>query len=89
MHDEPKTDSRRSSMNPETLKGKWKEIKGEIKVKWGKLTDDDIAQVEGREEQLLGLIQKKYGYSKDQAEEEYDKFIARFERPSGPSKKHV
>ena len=51
-------------MNEDILKGKWKEIKGEVKQKWGKLTDDDLAQVEGKEEQLLGLLQKRYGYAK-------------------------
>jgi uncharacterized protein YjbJ (UPF0337 family) len=76
-------------MNPEILKGKWKEIKGELKVKWGKLTDDDLAQIEGNTEKLLGLIQKKYGYSKDKAEQEYDEFIARYGRPTGSGKKPV
>ncbi len=76
-------------MNPEILKGKWKEIKGELKVKWGKLTDDDLTQIEGNAEKLLGLIQKRYGYSKDKAEQEYDEFIARYGRPSGPGRKPV
>ena len=48
-------------MNEDILKGKWKEIKGEAKQKWGKLTDDDLAQVEGKEEELLRLLQKRYG----------------------------
>ena len=52
-------------MNEDILKGKWKEIKGEVKQKWGKLTDDDLAQVEGKEEQLVGLLQKRYGYAKE------------------------
>jgi len=65
-------------MNEDILKGKWKEIKGEVKVKWGKLTDDDLAQVEGNTEILLGLLQKKYGYAKDKAEQEYKDFIGRY-----------
>jgi uncharacterized protein YjbJ (UPF0337 family) len=72
------------NMNEDILKGKWKEIKGEVKQKWGKLTDDDLAQVEGKEEQLLGLLQKKYGYAKEKAEEEYKGFIAPYLKP--PSK---
>ena len=58
-------------MNADILKGKWKEIKGEAKQKWGKLTDDDLTQIEGKEEQLVGLLQKRYGYAKEKAEEEY------------------
>ena len=45
-------------MNEDILKGKWKEIKGEIKQKWGKLTDDDLAQVEGKEEELVDFCRK-------------------------------
>ena len=62
-------------MNADILKGQWKEIKGEAKQKWGKLTDDDLAQVGGKEEQLLGLLQKRYGYAKEKAEEEYKGFM--------------
>jgi uncharacterized protein YjbJ (UPF0337 family) len=65
-------------MNEDVLKGKWKEIKGEVKVKWGKLTDDDLTQVEGNTEKLLGLLQQKYGYAKDKAEQEYKDFISRY-----------
>ncbi len=48
-------------MYEDVLKGKWKEIKGGVKEKWGKLTDDDLTQVEGNQEKLLGLLQQKYG----------------------------
>ena len=65
-------------MNEDVLKGKWKEIKGGVKEKWGKLTDDDLAQVEGNIEKLLGLLQQKYGYAKDKAEQEYQDFIGRY-----------
>jgi uncharacterized protein YjbJ (UPF0337 family) len=65
-------------MNEDILKGKWKEIKGEIKVKWGKLSDDDLTAVEGKKEKLLGILQQKYGYAKDKAEQEYKDFIGRY-----------
>jgi uncharacterized protein YjbJ (UPF0337 family) len=78
--------NRRANMNADILKGKWKEIKGEAKQKWGKLTDDDLAQVEGKEEQLLGLLQKRYGYAKEKAEEEYKGFIGRFGKPPSGEK---
>ncbi len=73
-------------MNANILKGKWKEIKGEVKEKWGKLTDNDLTEIEGKAEKLLGLLQKKYGYTKEIAEKEYEKFIARY-RESRPAKK--
>jgi len=71
-------DERRANMNEEVLKGKWKEIKGGIKEKWGKLTDDDLTVVEGNKDKLLGLLQQKYGYAKDKAEQEYKDFIGRY-----------
>jgi uncharacterized protein YjbJ (UPF0337 family) len=63
-------------MNEDILKGKWHELKGGVKEKWGKLTDDDLTIVNGQSEQLLGLLQTKYGYSKDKAEEEYKSFLS-------------
>jgi len=58
-------------MNEDILKGKWLEIKGRVKEKWGKLTDNDLVEIEGKGEILLGLLQKKYGRIKDKAELEY------------------
>ena len=58
-------------MNEDILKGKWLEIKGRIKEKWGKLTDNDLGEIEGKGEKLLGLLQRKYGYIRDKAEPEY------------------
>ena len=48
------------------------------KEKWGKLTDDDLTAVEGKKDKLLGLLQQKYGYAKDKAEQEYKDFIVRY-----------
>jgi uncharacterized protein YjbJ (UPF0337 family) len=58
-------------MNEDILKGKWQEIKGRVKEKWGKLTDNDLREIEGKGEKLLGLLRKKYGYIRDKAELEY------------------
>ena len=58
-------------MNEDILKGKWLEIKGRVKEKWGKLTDNDLREIEGKGEKLLGLLQKKYGYLRDKTELEY------------------
>jgi len=62
-------------MNEDIFKGKWKEIKGSVKAKWGNLTDDDVTEVEGQSEKLVGILQTKYGYSKDKAQEEYNQFM--------------
>lgn len=58
-------------MNEDILKGTWLEVKGRVKEKWGKLTDNNLAEIEGKAEILLGLLQKKYGYIRDKAEVEY------------------
>jgi uncharacterized protein YjbJ (UPF0337 family) len=70
------SEERRANMDVDVLKGKWKEIKGGVKEKWGKLTDDDLTRVEGNKEELLGLLQQKYGYAKDKAEQEYKETMA-------------
>lgn len=62
-------------MNEDILKGKWHELKGGIKEKWGNLTDDDLTIVDGKAEKLMGLLQTRYGYTKDKAETEYKNFI--------------
>ena len=61
-------------MNEDIIKGQWNEIKGEVKERWGKLTDDDLMQISGQKDKLVGALQKKYGYSKDEAEDEYKSF---------------
>jgi uncharacterized protein YjbJ (UPF0337 family) len=55
-------------MNEDILKGKWLEIRGRVKEKWGKLTDNDFGEIEGRGEKLLGRLQKEYGYISDKTE---------------------
>jgi uncharacterized protein YjbJ (UPF0337 family) len=57
------------------VKGHWLEMKGQIKQHWGKFTDDEIAQMEGSSEALIGGLQKKYGYAKEQAEREVKSFL--------------
>ena len=62
-------------MNKDILKGHWKEAKGKLKAKWGKLTDDSISAMEGNYEELSGKIQKAYGYNKEQADREIKDFL--------------
>jgi uncharacterized protein YjbJ (UPF0337 family) len=61
-----------SSMNWDRIEGNWKQVAGKVKEKWGKLTDDDIAEISGNREQLEGKIQARYGYAKDQVKKEVD-----------------
>jgi uncharacterized protein YjbJ (UPF0337 family) len=62
-------------MNEDILKGKWRQIKGEVKSRWGKLTDDDVDRVEGDAEKLIGRVQERYGYQRDEAQREVDEFF--------------
>lgn len=54
------------------LKGKWKQLKGDMKKQWGKITDDELDTAEGSYDKLVGLIQEKYGKTKQQASDELD-----------------
>jgi uncharacterized protein YjbJ (UPF0337 family) len=62
-------------MNKYIIQGNWKETQGKFKEWWGKFTDDDLTQSEGNAEQIIGLLQKKYGYTRDHAEEEFNRRI--------------
>jgi uncharacterized protein YjbJ (UPF0337 family) len=66
-------------MNKDILQGQWKQIRGEAKSWWGKLTDDDLTRVAGKYETLTGVLQEKYGYTRQQAEAEIDKRVTAFE----------
>lgn len=61
-------------MNRDILAGDWKQLKGKVKERWGRLTDDDLDRVEGQRDQLIGKIQKVYGIERDAAEREVDEF---------------
>jgi uncharacterized protein YjbJ (UPF0337 family) len=63
-------------MNKDQFSGKWKEMQGKVKETWGKLTSDDIAQINGKWDQLSSKLQKKYGWNKDQAEKEMNKLCS-------------
>ncbi len=61
-------------MNWDQISGEWKQFKGKVKAKGGKLTDDELTIAAGKREHLAGLLQEKYGYAKDQAEKELNEF---------------
>ncbi len=67
-------------MNKDILQGKWKQLKGQVKQQWGRLTDDRLDRISGRYEELTGLIQEKYGYTKQKAEQEVNTFLEKINR---------
>jgi uncharacterized protein YjbJ (UPF0337 family) len=63
-------------MNADVLQGKWTELRGKVHERWGDLTNDDLDKINGQREQLTGMLQQRYGYAKDRAEMEIDRFLA-------------
>jgi len=63
-------------MNWDLIQGDWKQFAGKIKIQWGKLTDDDLTQINGKEEELEGKIQERYGYAKDKIKEDIEAWRA-------------
>ena len=62
----------RVSMNADVFKGQWKQLKGDIKMRWNKLTDDDLEAVDGAMEKLEGKLQERYGWAKEQTQREIE-----------------
>ena len=67
------------TFNQDVLAGKWKQIRGKAKQMWGKLTDNDLDRISGRFDELAGLVQERYGYTREQAEKEVTRFIEQIE----------
>jgi uncharacterized protein YjbJ (UPF0337 family) len=65
---------RRIAMNWDRVEGNWKQVKGAVKARWGKLTDDDFDVIAGKREQLAGKIQERYGIEKDEAERQLNEW---------------
>jgi uncharacterized protein YjbJ (UPF0337 family) len=61
-------------MNTDIIKGKWKQLNGQIKTQWGKLTDDDLTVAEGNRDYLAGKVQERYGVTKDIAQKQVEDF---------------
>jgi uncharacterized protein YjbJ (UPF0337 family) len=64
-------------MNWDQVEGKWKQLKGNARIQWGKLTDDEWDRAEGNREKLEGMIQEKYGKSKEEVRKEVDDWLSR------------
>lgn len=67
-------------MGSDILEGKWKQLRGEMKQWWGKLTDDDLDRIEGRRDELIGTLQERYGWEKAKAEAEIDRRLREYEQ---------
>lgn len=63
-------------MNWDQIQGQWKQLKGSVQAKWADLTDDDLESIEGDGERLVGILQEKYGKSKEEAKKEVDEFLS-------------
>jgi uncharacterized protein YjbJ (UPF0337 family) len=62
-------------MNTDILSGQWKQIRGKVQQQWGNLTNDDLDRINGKRTELEGVLQERYGYSKDQVSREIDNFL--------------
>ncbi len=69
-------------MNKDTLKGQWNQVKGKAREEWGKLTNDDLDVVKGNYEQLVGIVQERYGEAREKAQAQVDKWLQR-QQPTG------
>jgi len=63
-------------MNWDQIEGKWRQVKGSMKQQWGKLTDDDLSFIGGSKDKLLGRLQERYGFNKEQAQNEIDRWVS-------------
>ena len=59
-------------MNEDTMKGQWTQLKGRVREQWGKLTQDDVDQIQGRAEQLIGKLQTRYGIQREEAQRQFE-----------------
>ncbi|MEP7357963.1 MAG: CsbD family protein [Anaerolineales bacterium] len=66
-------------MNEDILEGKWKQVKGNVRNWWGKVTDDDLDRIGGKSEKMVGLLQERYGWTKERANEELSTRLAEYD----------
>jgi uncharacterized protein YjbJ (UPF0337 family) len=74
-------------MNQDRVEGNWKQLKGKLREKWGKFTNDDLDIIEGRREQLSGRLQERYGLAKEEAERQANEFWESTDAPTTTSKR--
>lgn len=66
-------------MNENILEGKWKQLRGYLRERWGEITDDELDQIAGKRDRLAGLLQERYGYTQMEAEQQIDDFVSEWE----------
>ena len=69
-------------MNKDMIEGNWKQLKGSVQARWGKLTDDDLTVAAGNTEILRGKIQERYGIHKEEAQRQLDEFLKHDRQPA-------
>jgi uncharacterized protein YjbJ (UPF0337 family) len=62
-------------MESNELAGKWQQLKGEVRSRWGKLTDDDVERIAGNKDKLIGALQERYGYVWDEARQMVERYL--------------
>lgn len=75
-------------MNWDQVEGKWKQLRGGVKEKWGKLTDDDLDQIAGKRDQFVGRLQERYGTAKEEAQRQADQWLLAQEDAAAESAKY-
>ena len=68
-------------MNQNILEGKWKQLRGSLRERWGEITDDELDQIAGKRDKLAGILQERYGYTQMEAERQIDEFLEGWEVP--------
>ena len=76
-------------MAEDIFEGRWKQLKGDAKRLWGKLTDDDWDRAEGNRDKLVGSLQERYGWEKVRAESEFDRFVESIRTPAGTERNRL
>jgi uncharacterized protein YjbJ (UPF0337 family) len=71
-------------LNQDVLKGKWKQMRGQVKAWWGDLTDDDLDTIDGNMDKLIGRLQERYGYAREDAEKEIDRRFRTYDSGTDP-----
>ncbi|HXH13030.1 MAG TPA: CsbD family protein [Alphaproteobacteria bacterium] len=70
-------------MNTDILEGRWRQMRGDLRSWWGKLTDDDLERIGGKKDRLIGVLQEKYGYTRETAQQEVDRRFREYEQRMG------
>lgn len=70
-------------MNEDILQGKWKQVRAEVRKWWARVTDDDLDYIAGERERLMGVLQERYGYTREKAKAEIEKQLEEFQKAVG------